>query len=53
VGKKVTEDDLSRWEQHKGIIFTEEQRKAYLSIGGLSRLDLIIQFLVKSQKAWM
>lgn len=39
VGKKVSDEDLKQWEQKKGIFFTEEQRKEYLTNGGLPRLD--------------
>lgn len=39
VGKSVTETDLEKIEQKKGIKFTKEQRETYLSKGGLPRLD--------------
>ena len=39
VGKSVTEEDLNKWEQQKGISFTQEQRKEYVTNGGLPRLD--------------
>lgn len=39
VGKKVTEQDLKILEDKKGVKFTEEQRKEYLTRGGLPRLD--------------
>lgn len=39
VGKPVSEDELVALEHKKGIKFNEEQRKIYLSKGGLPRLD--------------
>ena len=39
VGRSVTEQDLNKWEQQKGISFTQEQRKEYVTKGGLPRLD--------------
>lgn len=38
-GKKVTEEDLGKLENQKGIKFTKEQRQAYLKNGGQPRLD--------------
>lgn len=39
VGKPVTEGDLHTLEQKKGIKYTPEQRRAYLTNGGQPRLD--------------
>ena len=39
VGKPVSIADLDNIEQKRGIKFTEEQREAYLTKGGLPRLD--------------
>lgn len=39
VGKRINEIDLDALEQKKGIQFTAEQRKEYLTNGGQPRLD--------------
>jgi len=39
IGKPVTPEELEKQELKKGITYSEEQRKTYLSEGGLPRLD--------------
>ena len=39
VGKPVTMEDLEKLQNQKGIKFTDEQIQAYLTQGGLPRLD--------------
>lgn len=39
VGKTVTEEDLRKLEEKKGVKYTYEQRKVYLEKGGQPRLD--------------
>lgn len=39
VGKTVVQSDLDSLEEKKEVRFTEEQKKQYLTIGGLPRLD--------------
>lgn len=38
-GKTYTEQDLTMMEARRGIKYTEEQRKAYLTVGGTPMLD--------------
>lgn len=39
IGKPVTMEELNKYELKKGISYSLEQRKTYLSDGGLPRLD--------------
>jgi len=39
VGKKYTDDDLDKMEQHSGRKFTKSQREAYKTMGGTPHLD--------------
>lgn len=39
IGKPVTTEELNKYELKKGISYSLEQRKTYLSDGGLPRLD--------------